>query len=199
MISAVHENTTKGELSMRQRPRLGRVALAALVAAFGLAQVPASAQPRIQPPANQPQQPPAQQQGGGTGNVIKGVNPEMTAEILKAAGYTNTEVYTTSSGAKHAAGEINGSTVSVLNLACKDGQCLVLRFMVNFGKQDSIDAKYMNAWAAQNLIGTLYTDPQGNLFFMWSIFVGDTTVVNVARSAVVFGAALKDLMAFKPQ
>lgn len=174
-----------------------RVLLPALLG-FVLIASPLAAQPQIQPPSGG-SAPPAQ--GGpsaGGGVLINGSTPEQTAEILKAAGYTNVELYKGQSGAQHASGVTSGTTVSAIHTNCKDGMCATVLFLVNFGKQDTIDAAYMNAWHNQKLYSTLYLSQDGSLMLGWAVFLGDTSMSHLRRSAAIYATLVKDLLSFKP-
>ncbi|BAT60172.1 hypothetical protein GJW-30_1_02708 [Variibacter gotjawalensis] len=170
---------------------------ASLAAVLGLCLFasPLVAQPQIQQPSSPGQ--PAQQPAAGGGALINNVTPEQTAEVLKAAGYSDVEVYTAQSGTKHASGKTQGILVSAIHQNCNEGSCAVVVFFVNFGKQDSVDAAYMNAWHNEKLYSRLYLN-NGNLFFTWSVFLGDTSMSHLRRSAAIYSNLLKDLQTFKP-
>lgn len=182
---------------MQFRLRWSGWVAAAIIGAASLMPVPpASAQPNIRPPSAPPSQQPSQPQGGA-GNLIQGVTPEITAEVLKAAGYSNVEVYTAKSGSKHASGTAHGNTVSVIHMHCKDGLCPAVVFMVNFGKQDTIDFAYTNGWHTDKLYTRLYQN-NGDLFFTWPAFLGDASLSHLQRVASLYAVLLKDLMSYKP-
>lgn len=174
-----------------------RVLLASLL---GLALIasPLSAQPQIQPRGGgvTPSQGGGPQQPGSV--LINGTTPEQTAEVLKAAGYENVEIYTGQSGSKHASGVTSGQTVSAIHTNCKDGMCATVLFLVNFGKQDSIDANYMNSWHNDKLYSTLYQSKDGSLMLGWGIFLGDTSMSHLRRSASIYATLVKDLLSYKP-
>lgn len=175
--------------------RVGSIALGCVLAAF-LAGT-AAAQPRIMPPSG----------GGGGGGaapapsaeLIRGTTLEITQKMLQEAGYTDVEIYAAQSGRKHVSGKTQGVLVSAIHMFCNEqGACPAVGYMVNFGAQDSIDAKYMNAWNEAKLYGRLYKIKDGTLFLQQDVMVYDVSPAYIKHTAQMFGRLIKDLLEFKP-
>lgn len=177
--------------------RLGSVVLGCVLAAMVTALT--QAQPQIQQPGG----------GGGggggggqapatSGELLKGTTLELTAQVLREAGYTEVQVYTARSGSKHVSGKVDGMVVSAIHLHCKDDRCPALAYLFNFGKQDTIDAAYMNAWNQSKLYARLYKNKEESLILEQDVLVLEVPPVYLKHTAIMYARLLRDVMQFKP-
>ena len=168
-------------------------ACAIVLLCAGLAQ----AQPRIQQPTpregggGQPQQAPA-------GGLIQGTTLELTMEMLTLAGFTDVKKYKAQSGSEHVSGKLGETLVSVVHMNCKESKCLTVMFMVFFGKQNSVDMNYMNAWNRDKLYARLYQDKENNVFFRMDVVLWDVPPQYIARMGQTFALMLKNVYDYKP-
>jgi len=176
-----------------------RVMLACAVVGAALFQPSlGQAQPQIQPPR------PGGGGGGGGGQpamlgpLLQGAVLDQTVQALKDAGYTEVEIYTARSGAKHVSGKVDGLLVSAIHLHCKDDKCPALAFVFNFGQQDTIDAAYMNSWNLARLYARLYKDKEGSLILQQDVLVFDVPLVYIKHTAQMYARLLKEVMQYKP-
>lgn len=156
------------------------------------------AQPRIQPsgpPAAGPGTPAAP---SGT-QLLNGTTVEITAEMLTEAGYTDVKIYEARSGNRHVSAKFDDVPMIAMHLHCReDKTCPAVGLVVIFGRQDSIDANYMNAWNTAKLYSRLYKDSDGDLLLQQDIYVRDVPAVYLKHSAQMFGVLLRDLLKFQP-
>ena len=159
----------------------------------------ANAQPRIQPPGGgggggggggQQQQ---QQQGG----IINGTNVELTARMMREAGYSDVQ-FIEHQGRKHVSAKIGETPVIVIHDNCQNEKCVVISFTVFFGEQRTIDANYMNAWNQTKRWAKLYRAQNGQLVFDMDAFIAGVQPEYVKAMSVIFANMLKQLFEFKP-
>lgn len=159
----------------------------------------AQAQPRIQPPGQQPAQPGAPAQPPAAGGLIKGTNPELSAKALQAAGYQDVEIITIENN-KQVRGKINNVTMLVLHYGCENNACTSATFYTSFGQQQQIDINWVNAWNTEKRFAKMYIDKNSAVSFDMDIhFFGGTTPDYMTQSAVLFGHMLKLLFEFQPK
>lgn len=156
----------------------------------------ASAQPRIGPgsgggsPPAQPAQPAA--------GIVRGTNPELTVQALKSVGYSDVE-FVEVNDARQVQAKVNGVTIRVYHYGCENNVCSSVAFYTSFGKQQQIDANYINAWNREKRFAKLYVESNGALSFDMDVhFTGGVSQEYLASSARLFGTLLKVLFEFKP-
>jgi len=155
----------------------------------------AKAQPRIGPGSGTgtPQQPTPPAAG-----IMRGTNPEFTAQSLKSVGYTEVE-FVDVNDAKQVQAKVNGVTIRVYHYGCESNVCSSVVFYTTFGKQQQIDANYINAWNREKRFAKLYVEANGALSFDMDVhFTGGVSPEYLASSAKLFGTLLKVLFEFKP-
>lgn len=169
----------------------------ALGCAFGLlASGLAEAQPRISPPGGgggggQPQTQP--QQGG----IINGTTVELTASMMRDAGYTDVQFFE-HQGRKHVRAKAGETPVIVIHDNCKEETCVVISFTVFFGEQRTIDANYINGWNQTKRWCKLYRAKNGHLVFDMDAFIAGVQPEYVKAMSIIFANMLKQLFEFKP-
>ncbi len=167
-----------------------------LLCAFALSSMaPAHAQPKLQPrgggeqPHNQPQ---------AQGGLIDRLTPEVTADLLKQAGYTDLEIYSDNSGNKHVKGKINGQSIAVLHY-CEKGTCQFISFVLPLGKQEGVDINWVNSWNYDKLFAKLSQDKEGNIFFQMECYLfGGVSPSHVVSAGQLFAELIKVLYQYKP-
>ena len=183
---------------MRRRVAGAILSCALFPLLLSLAQAQPKLQPRPSPPAPQ-QQPAVPAPVAGTIETIA-QNMESVLPLIKAAsGYTNVEMVTGDNNYRAVRAQINQTTVIIGPEICKEGKCRALAFFANFGKQQSIDLSWLNAWSSQTIFGKTYIDKQGNIIFSMPIhFWGGVSPRYVTESADLFSAVLKSAFEFQP-
>lgn len=88
--------------------------------------------------------------GGGAGSpppgdVIETMTLEDVLDLAKQIGVADPKI-TESGNDKTVSGQIEGLSAELLPWECENGACSVVLFYVYFGKQDSVDAKFMNSY-----------------------------------------------------
>jgi hypothetical protein len=165
-------------------------------AAATLAAGIANAQPRIVPdgtPSPGPGAPPAQ---SGT---MQTISLDAIMPILSEAGYGNPRIEKNDRNVSFIRCQLKGATVAV-HLNCSDSTCSVLYFIADFGKQDSVDADYMNAWNRHFALSALYRFDNGDLAFRFGVsLVGGFTMENVKSNAHLYIALFDQLLKFNPK
>lgn len=174
--------------------RFTRVVLVCAFSILGLAL--AQAQPKLQPRGggDQKQENPPAAQGG----IIEQTSPENTITLLKAAGYTDLEVYSDDKGNKHVKGKVNGQPVAVLHY-CEKDVCNFISFVAPLGKQDAVDLKWMNSWNFDKLFAKLSQDKEGNTYFQMECYLfGGVAPAHVTSAGQLFAELIKVLYQYKP-
>lgn len=178
------------------RNRFARLLLICAVSIMGLAL--AHAQPKLQPRGGGDEQ----KQGGGnppaSGQTIDKTTPDNTLNLLKAAGYTELQIYTDNQGNKHVQGKINGQGVAILHY-CDKGVCQFISFVAPLGKQESVDLNWINSWNYDKLFAKLSRDKDGNVYFQMECYLfGGVAPGHITQAGQLFGELLKILYQYKP-
>lgn len=142
-----------------------------------------------------------QQQGpAGGGQIIQGTTPELTAQMLQRAKFTNVEVFTDNQGKRQVRGSINEVPTAVWHRNCENNNCLSISFYTNFPPSQGVDINWVNAWNAQKSFIKGYIAPDGRTHFEMDVhFVGGTAPTFIAGSAAIWALTLKELFEFQPQ
>jgi hypothetical protein len=181
------------------KARFAALVAAPLIAA-GLASA-AQAQPRIQPPGQQPQQPSqaSPSPGGQAGNLISRTTAEASAPLLQQApGVTNVSVVTIE-GKRHLRAEAHGMPFVVFHQQCDANGCPSITFIAPFGKQAGITLEWMNSWNFDKRFTKLSRDADGDIYFsMDAHFFGGVSPDYIRQSAAVFAVMVKAVMEYTP-
>ncbi len=179
-------------MSIRLTTTLLTVALLAM--SFALAE----AQPQPRPP-----QPKGGGGGGGqpsqSGEIITSTTPEVTARLLRDAGYGDVKLYKAPNGTTHVLGTVSDIPVSVIHQSDNNNQVRALLFLVKFAKQDNIDTAYANAWnLAKPFVRAVISNEGELLFAMDFDIMAGVTPPFITRAALIYATLLKQLLEFKP-
>jgi hypothetical protein len=178
-----------------------RLRLSSLIlgcAALALAGGLANAQPRIQPAPGGGGGGGGQQQASPAGLITK-ITAEQTAEIMTKAGYTDVKIINGNQGTRHVGGKAGETPVFAIHAGCENGACSTVTFTVYFGKQESIDLNYMNAWHTAWRFTKLYRDKDNDIVFDMDVpLLTGVTPDYFTSASILFVNMLKKVMEFKP-
>lgn len=181
--------------------------LAGLVVASG-----AMAQPRINQPSQGGGAPSGGGPGGGPGGggapaqqssgspLLTGVTPEISVQVLRAAGYQDVEIVTLQN-ARHVKAKVQGQNMALLHQNCEGNVCKSATFVIYYNQQQGIDINWVNAWNAAKRFTKLSIDKNnGSLSYEMDVhFFGDgVSATHFRDSAALFGQMTKALLEFQP-
>jgi len=184
-----------GTTTQRDRTMSIRITVALIAAAFAMSVALVEAQPQPRP---------GQPKGGGggspaqSGDVITSTTPDLTARMLRDAGYSDVKTVQSKDGKTHVIGNVHDTSVAVMHVYDDQNRAYILDCLVYFGKQDKIDKEYANAWNKKHRFTQAYIDDDGDLNLMMNVeLAGGVTSQFIKHSAQRYAAMLKLLYEFK--
>lgn len=150
------------------------------------------AQPKLNPKGKAPAEP-SQQTA-----VVETTTAELTARMLKDAGYEDAEVYTAKNGTLHAAGKVFGVPVSVIHYYDDDKKVRGVQYLAIFAKQDDVGPEFAHAYNSKYRWAKAYLDDEGRLNLTMDYALGVTPAAFVDASKR-FGIMIRLLLDFSPR
>jgi hypothetical protein len=140
-----------------------------------------------------------QQQSSGA-PLLAGTTPEISQQVLRAAGYADLEIITIQN-ARHLKGKVQGQNMALLHQNCENNICKTATFVIYYNQQQGIDINWVNAWNQQKRFTKLSIDPSNSslTYEMDVHFFGDgVSATHFRDSAVLFSQMTKALLEFQP-
>lgn len=167
------------------------LALMALVAG------PADAQIKLGTPSGTPSVTPSGSPGGGQ-TVFSDYSLDQILAMAKASGFEKTEIRENDKKEKYVSGEAHGLRTAVYREKCEGSTCSVVSFYCYFGKQDSVDLKWINEYN-RGYFAKLIQVGEGNLTLEMNVLLyGGVTAEHIERLGKIFVASVKLAIDFKP-
>ena len=145
------------------------------------------------------------QAGGGqaappvAGPLLMTITPDTTMRILKGVGFTDVELY---KDGESVAVKVTGAEVDsyVWHENCKNGQCVTLWFVCNYGKQESIDAAFINDYNLNTIYTKMSISGSGDLLLsMAGSLYNGVSEAHVRGLGELWLTILKEAMEYKPK
>lgn len=155
----------------------------------------ASAQPRL--PGQGGQTTPSTPQSG----VFQKVTAEQLLPIVRGLGFKAEIAQTNDATPKIVAEFWNADVYSgILLHQCDQGGCFTMRFFVNLGKDQAVDANWISAWNLGMLFSKAVTLQDQSLVFLMDVSIAGGVTEDFLKSAVrTFIANVNYAPEFKPQ
>lgn len=140
--------------------------------------------------------------GGGpsapSAGIVTGYTVDDALNLAKAAGFANASIAVSDDKVKFVAGQVNGVDIAMYMLNCKEARCGGVRFYAYFGKQDTVDLTFINAFNLDYLAKLIKTK-NGNLTLLFdATLYGGVTADHMKEMASIFVASIKSAMDYKP-
>lgn len=179
---------------MAVRPSISAFGAMLMIGALLAPVQPADAQPRLPQAGPAPGSTAAPQDGP----LLQGTTPELTAEMLRAAGYRNVTIYTSPAKTRHVRAQVDQVTMQAIHMHCRDEGCRSLAYNVSFGKQETITDSYMNSWNDERLFARLVRTKQGNLLLRQDVLMRDVPAVYIKTTAEMFANLVRQVLKYNP-
>ena len=135
----------------------------------------------------------------GGARVISTINAETVARLMKGVGFSALEIDPDSDGTQVRAA-IDGTDTFIRLENCEKGSCVTLMFLANFGKQDAIDAAWINSYNANTIYTKMFLNGDGEaiLSIASSLYKG-VTEEHVASLGELWVVIFKEALAYEPK
>ncbi len=132
-------------------------------------------------------------------NLLTTITLDATLRIMRGIGFSNIEIYRSGESASIKA-SIDDTDTYIWHENCKNNACVTLWFAVNLGRQDAIDAAWMNDYNRNTLYTKMFTNPNDELMLTLagSLYKG-VTEDHIRSLGELWIMVFKEALEYKPK
>lgn len=136
--------------------------------------------------------------GAGSQTVYSDYSLDNILSMAKTVGIEKAEIKENDKKEKYVSGEAHGLSTAVYREKCEGATCSVVSFYCYFGKQDSVDLKWINEYN-RGYFAKLIQVGEGNITLEMNVLLfGGVTAEHIERLGKIFVASIKLAIDFKP-
>lgn len=131
--------------------------------------------------------------------VLARISIEDVLAIAKEAGIADAKKDTRKDNTDWVIGTANGVEISADPYECAKGSCRALTLAAYFGKQDSVDERFVTSWNIRKITKMIKFPDSGNVVMIYTLkLYGGVTRDHIKQMTEIFTASIKDAIEFKP-